>query len=208
MAISKSQMSMLQRRRMTDIDRLAQQYKKNVESLTGDYQTAFSDYQAKTAEQMRPFEEQMAKYKTDLFPAYEKQVEAYQAKLDNYKAALADIEANPLEVANVPTRRVGRSGYRFNIGGTEYSTAGLPEGYSFKDGKLYRERDVPTFTEKAPDAPQAPAAPPQVAEFDTTQFNQRRGQLETEFKREVGERKSSRLAAVSRKSSRPLLQGA
>lgn len=207
MAISKSQMSMLQRRRTTDIDRLAQQYKKNIESLTGEYQKSFGDYQARTAEQMRPFEEQVAKYKTDLFPAYQQQVEAYQAKLDSYKATLADIEANPLEVANVPMRPVGRSGYRFNIGGTEYSTAGLPEGYSFKGGKLYRERDVPTFTERAPEAPQAPTAP-QVAAFEASQFDQRRSQLETEFKREVGERKASRLAAVSRSSRRPLLQGA
>lgn len=206
MAISKAQMSMLQRRRTTDIDRLAQQYKKNVESLTGDYQKSFGEYQARTAEQMKPFEDQMAKYKTELYPEYEKQVQAYQAKLDSYKAALADIEANPLEVANVPTRRVGRSGYRFTIDGAEYRTYDLPEGYSFQDGKLFRERAVPTFTEKAPELPQAPTLP-QIGEFDASQFDQRRGQLETEFKREVGERKSARLSAVSRRSSRPLLQG-
>lgn len=206
MAISKAQMSMLQRRRTTDIDRLAQQYKKNVESLTGDYQKSFGEYQARTAEQMKPFEDQMAKYKTELYPEYEKQVQAYQARLDSYKAALADIEANPLEVANVPTRRVGRSGYRFTIDGAEYRTYDLPEGYSFQDGKLFRERAVPTFTEKAPELPQAPTLP-QIGEFDASQFDQRRGQLETEFKREVGERKSARLSAVSRRSSRPLLQG-
>jgi len=206
MAISKAQMSMLQRRRTTDIDRLAQQYKKNVESLTGDYQKSFGEYQARTAEQMKPFEDQMAKYKTELYPEYEKQVQAYQAKLDSYKAALADIEANPLEVANVPTRRVGRSGYRFTIDGAEYRTYDLPEGYSFQDGKLFRERAVPTFTEKAPELPQAPTLP-QIGEFDASQFDQRRGQLETEFRREVGERKSARLSAVSRRSSRPLLQG-
>lgn len=206
MAISKAQMSMLQRRRTTDIDRLAQQYKKNVESLTGDYQKSFGEYQARTAEQMKPFEDQMAKYKTELYPEYEKQVQAYQAKLDSYKAALADIEANPLEVANVPTRQVGRSGYRFTIDGAEYRTYDLPEGYSFQDGKLFRERAVPTFTEKAPELPQAPTLP-QIGEFDASQFDQRRGQLETEFRREVGERKSARLSAVSRRSSRPLLQG-
>lgn len=215
MAISKSQMSMLQRRRTTDIERLAQQYKKNVESLTGDYQKSFGEYQARTAEQMRPFEDQMAKYKTELYPEYEKQVQAYQAKLDSYKAALADIEANPLEVANVPTRRVGRGGAIFTIDGVEYGEGplpdvyrlpGLPKNYSFQDGKLFRERAVPTFTEKAPELPQAPTLP-QIGEFDASQFDQRRGQLETEFKREVGERKSARLSAVSRRSSRPLLQG-
>lgn len=225
MAISKAQMSMLQRRRTTDIDRLAQQYKKNVESLTGDYQKSFGEYQARTAEQMRPFEDQMAKYKTELYPEYEKQVQAYQAKLDSYKAALADIEKNPSEIVDARVS-VSRGGRTYFIDGKPYSERNLPEGYFVEDvtrqeqrvnrgrpvtvdvteQKLFKSRSIPTFTEKAPEAPQAPAAP-QVAEFDASQFDQRRGQLETEFRREVGERKSARLSAVSRRSSRPLLQG-
>lgn len=225
MAISKAQMSMLQRRRTTDIDRLAQQYKKNVESLTGDYQKSFGEYQARTAEQMKPFEDQMAKYKTELYPEYEKQVQAYQAKLDSYKAALADIEKNPSEIVDARVS-VSRGGRTYFIDGKPYSERNLPEGYFVEDvtrqeqrvnrgrpvtvdvteQKLFKSRSIPTFTEKAPEAPQAPAAP-QVAEFDASQFDQRRGQLETEFRREVGERKSARLSAVSRRSSRPLLQG-
>lgn len=225
MAISKAQMSMLQRRRTTDIDRLAQQYKKNVESLTGDYQKSFGEYQARTAEQMKPFEEQMAKYKTDLYPAYQQQVEAYQSRLNQYQAALADIEKNPSEMVDARFTQT-RGGRTYIIDGKAYSERNLPEGYFVEDvtrqeqrvnrgrpitvdvteQKLFRARSLPTFTEKAPEAPQAPAAP-QVAAFEASQFDQRRGQLETEFKREVGERKASRLAAVSRSSRRPLLQG-
>lgn len=205
MAISKAQMSMLQRRRTTDIDRLAQQYKSSVESLTGDYQKSFGEYQARTAEQMKPFEEQMAKYKTDLYPAYEKQAEAYRKRLDEYRTTLADIEKNPSEVVNARFTQT-RGGRAYFIDGKTYSERNLPEGYFSEGDKLFRSRSIPTFTDKAPEAPQAPTAP-QVKEFDASQFDQRRGQLETEFKREVGERKSARLSAVSRRSSRPMLQG-
>lgn len=58
-----------------------------------------------------------------------------------------------------------------------------------------------------PPAPEAPPQAPELAEFDTTAFTQRRAQVESEFKREVGERKGARLSAVSRKAARPLLQG-
>ena len=51
------------RRKTSDIDRLAKQYKANIDALTGEYQTAFTGYKAGVAEKMRPFEEQMAAYK-------------------------------------------------------------------------------------------------------------------------------------------------
>jgi hypothetical protein len=56
----------------------------------------------------------------------------------------------------------------------------------------------------------APAAPtaPQLPEFDQEKFEQQRAQLQTSYQREVGERKGARLAAVSRRTSRPLLKDA
>jgi len=48
----------------------------------------------------------------------------------------------------------------------------------------------------------------QKPEFDTTEFDVKRKQFEAELGREIGERKSARMAAVSRRSTRPLLQGA
>lgn len=62
------------------------------------------------------------------------------------------------------------------------------------------------FTEKAPVAPEAPQAP-QIGEFDSSGFEIKKTQLESDLKRELGERRGARLTAVSRKSSRPMLQG-
>jgi hypothetical protein len=62
------------------------------------------------------------------------------------------------------------------------------------------------FTETAPVAPVAPEAP-QLSEFDSSQFEARRAQLESEFQRELGERRGARMTAVSRRRARPLLQG-
>lgn len=62
------------------------------------------------------------------------------------------------------------------------------------------------FTETAPVAPVAPEAP-QLSEFDASQFEARRAQLESEFQRELGERRGARMTAVSRRRARPLLQG-
>lgn len=63
------------------------------------------------------------------------------------------------------------------------------------------------FTLAPPSAPEAPPQMPFIEEFDTGKFEGRRAQIESEFKREVGERRGARLSAVSRKTARPLLQG-
>jgi len=84
------------RRSTSDIDRLAKQYKSNIDALTSEYQTAFTGYQAGVAEKLKPFEEQMATYKESLLPTYEAQKSAYQKKLDEYTATLAELEKNPV----------------------------------------------------------------------------------------------------------------
>lgn len=229
MAITQAQMRMLQRRRTTDIDRLAQQYRKNVQAMTGEYQTAFSDYQGRVAEQMKPFEEQMAKYKAADMPAYEAAKASYQQQLDSYLAQLQDIQQNPNEVVNAPVRTAGRSGRIFTIDGRQYGERNLPQGYFLEsvvtgtadrknrsgqvigkyditEEKLFKSKPVPTFTEQAPVAPTAPTAP-EIAAFDESKFEQRRGQLQQEFTREVGERKAGRIGAVSQRSRRSMLQG-
>jgi hypothetical protein len=223
MAITQSQMRMLQRRRTSDVDRLAQQYKKNVEALTGDFESSFAQFQKQRAETMAPYEAELEKYKTQIYPDYEKQVEGYRQRLDAYNALIQDIEKNPSEMTNIKGVARGRSGMTYNIGGREYREADLPEGYFLEnvvvgkgsnrgrtyditEKRLFKTRDIPTFSEKAPVAPDAPQAP-QAAEFDTAQFEQRRTGLESEYKRELGERRSGRLAAVSRRTRRPMLQG-
>lgn len=216
-------------RRMTDIDRLAQQYSRSINELTGQYETSFSEYQKQVAKQMAPFEEASARFKTEALPTYERQAADYRARLAQFQSQLEDIQKSPSEMVNVPSRNT-RGGRRYMIGGQEYGEYNLPEGYFLEavvtgkadiktrsgqvigqrditEDRLFRTKTLPGFTEKAPTAPTAPTAP-ETAAFDTSQFEQRRGQLQEEYGREVGERRAGRLAAVSRRSRRPMLQGA
>lgn len=191
MAITQAQMRMLQRRRTTDIDRLAQQYKKNVEALTGEYQSAFGDYQARVNEQMKPFEEQMAKFKAADMPAYEAAKANYQQLLDSYNEQLKALEAEP---GTYRTERV-------MVGRTWYGKK------QYENVEVFEPKPVPKFEAKMPEAPMAPT-PPAIEKFDTTQFEQRRGQLQSELQRELGERRAGRMGAVSRRSQRSMLREA
>ena len=186
------------RRSTSDIDRLAKQYKSNIDALTGEYQTAFTGYQAGVAEKMRPFEEQMATYKESLLPTYEAQKSAYQKKLDEYTATLAQLEKDPV-IALTGYKEIKKPRYGlFGLAG--YTTVRQPYTY-------YQEKLIPTFTEKAPTLPTAPVAP-EIEKFDEGEFGTKRTAAESTFKREVGERRAARLGAVSRKMTRPMLRGA
>jgi hypothetical protein len=167
----------LARRSSSDIDRLAKQYKSNVDALTGEYQTAFTGYQAGVTEKMKPFEAQMATYKESMLPAYEAQKTAYQSRLDDYSRVLADIERNPV---------IEQPGIRGRV--------------------TYVQKEIPKFTEAAPTPPVLPVAPT-IEQFDSSQFSAQKTEAETVFKREVGERKAARMGAVSRKATRPMLLG-
>lgn len=207
-------------RRMTDIDRLAQQYSRSINELTGQYETSFSDYQKQVAQQMAPFEEAAAKYKTEALPSYEQQSKDYQTRLEAYQQSLAEIEKNPYESQKIRGKfryeTLSKAGsadpyeWGYVIDGQWRSAKNLPSGYvEEREGGDFalKQKAIPTFTEKAPTAPTAPTAP-EVASFDTSRFEQRRGQLQEEYGREVGERRAGRLSAVSRRSRRPMLQGA
>lgn len=197
MAITQAQMRMLQRRRTTDIDRLAQQYKRNVESLTGEYQTSFGQYQQRVTDQMQPFEEQMAKYKAADMPAYEAAKAQYQQQLDAYNAQLEALKASPtVTKTGTYQEKVPRWGL-FGLAGYETKT----RSYQYEE-----PNPVPTFDAKMPEAPAAPEAPT-IEKFDSSQFEQRRTQLQSDLQRELGERRASRLTAVSRRAARPLMQG-
>jgi len=185
------------RRSTSDIDRLAKQYKANVDAMTGEYQTAFTGYQAGVAEKMKPFEAQMATYKESLLPVYESQRAAYQQKLDDYNKLLADIEANPvIPMTGIKETKVPRWGL-FGLAGYETKR----EEFTY-----YAPKEIPTFTEKAPVLPEAPTAPA-IEEFDSSQFAAKKAEAESVFQREVGERRAAKLGAVSRKVTRPLLSG-
>lgn len=196
-------------RKNSDLTRLAEQYKKNVEGLTGQYQTAFSEYERNRAELMRPYEEQVRRYREVDMPAYESAAQAYKQRLEQYNQALADYEANPTQ--RIQNQKLqGGHVQAIQIEGKVYSLNKLPGDISiqYEGGKpvAYRDRAMPRAPSGAPKAPAAPEAP-QVAEFDSRQFDQRRTSLQTDYQREVGERKGARLAAV-RRTNRTMLKDA
>ena len=112
------------------------------------------------------------------------------------------------------------SGYQFVQTGSETdwlaspgsAQRSLPVGYLAKPGSAplssYTQKTAPAaFTEKAPASPGAPPSAPTIESFSDEPFQQKRAALESEFQRELGERKSARISAVSRRSARPLMQG-
>jgi hypothetical protein len=168
-------------RKSSDLTRLAEQFKKNIEASTGEYESSFADYQKNVAAQMAPYEAAIKQYKEVASPAYEAAIERYNQEFENYKSALSAWEEKPY------TTEIKKSA----SGGRYLLEIPIP---------------MPTFNQKAPSAPTAPQAP-QVAGFDEAKFEQKRGQLQQEFQREVGERKGARLAVVGRRGARPLLEG-
>lgn len=184
-------------RKTSSIDQLSKQFRQQVAALTGEQEKAFSTYQAGVTEKMAPFESALAQYQTKDFPAYEAATEAYKGRLKAYEAQLAEIRANPtVKAIGTYTEKVPRWGL-FGLAGYTNET----RTYEYDE-----PRPLPTFTEKAPEAPAAPARP-EIAAFSDEPFQARRAELEQGLKRELGERRSARLAAVSRRS-RSMLAGA
>jgi hypothetical protein len=221
-------------RRMTDIDRLAAEYKRNVEAMTGEYQQSFGEFEAGRAKTLEPYNLAMEQYRTQ-FADYEKQAAGYKQRLAAYQKAIEDFPTSAGERVNAQMY-TARGGKRFVVGNTSYGIDDLPVNYFVADvmgqvpetrtvgagrgarqvatgnmvtkvvGQELRKRTPPgAFTEKAPEAPTAPTMP-ELAEFDSSGFAARRGELESTFKREVGERRAARLGAVSRRATRPMLQ--
>ncbi len=198
-------------RRTSDLTRLAEQYKKNVQAMTGEYETEFAKFQQEREAAMAPYNEAVRRYRETDMPAYEAAVAAYQKRLDDFNRAMEDYESNPSErIQN--QRFIGGRGQQIQIEGKTYSLndfkgpADVSIKYEGNKAVAYRDRPMPKMSGSAPKAPATPQAP-QVAEFDQAQFEQKRGQLQQEYQREVGERRSSRLAAV-RRTGRTLLKDA
>ena len=216
---SKYNQTLFARRKTSDIQRLASQYQKESTGLTGEYETAFAGYQKNVAEQLAPFEQAMKQYQEVDNPAYESAKSAYEERLNRFNESLANFQ--PKTKIDAPFT-FGGDVFKgtieqiWNVDGKKISTKNLPSGYSaevapkgtkdrFYD--LYKDNPVPTFSEKAPKAPTAPLAPT-VEEFNEEPYTKRRQELQTTYQRELAERKSARLGAAKRESSRPMLQGA
>lgn len=178
-------------RRTGGIDRLAKTYGQQVTGLTDELTASFGQYNQRVNEQMAPYEAAVEQYQSTAQPAYQAQLEGYNTRLDGFLQQLAAVNANPV------TERTER----VKVGRTWY-------GKSIYDNVTYFDPvPIPTFEEQAPTAPSIPTAPT-IEKFDSSGFDAKRKELGDGFQREVSERKSSRLSAVSRRSSRPLLSSA
>lgn len=204
------------RRSTSDIERLAKQYKANIDAITGEYQTAFTGYQTGVAEKMQPFEEQMKTYKESVLPTYETQKAAYQKRLDDYNATLAELEKNPV-IEKRGTRTILNPAYAFSNPYDPGSTAPQYQPQFIQEPYLYYEKKpIPKFEGAAPNIPKVPVAPAIegfdsqkfTKEFNSEKFAAKKTEAESEFKRELGERQAARRGAVSRKMTRPMLKGA
>lgn len=188
----------LARRSTSDIGRLASQYKNAINAVTSEYQTAFKGYQSKVDVQMAPFNEAMAKYQNIDMPAYEAARATYQKNLDAYNTQLEELAKDPV-VAKTGTMQWKEPRWGlFGLAGYETKS---------KEITYYEPKPVPKFEEKAPVAPSAPTAPT-IETFDEGAFKAKREELQSQFSREVGERRAAKLGAVSRRATRPMLQGA
>ncbi len=213
-------------RRTGGVDKLTSVYKQQVADLTGEYTKSFSEYQSRVSEQLAPFEAAMKQYQEIDNPKYQTALSDYSAKMEAYRAQLEAYSANPYETVKptynnkVLTRRDGQvyqgdffvngmqiNDYLASVGSPtrvtmgQYREEGLNYGQDFK----YLRRAPEKLTEQAPVAPELPVQP-EVSAFDSSQFEQKRGELESGFKREVGERRAARLQAT-RRSNRTMLGG-
>lgn len=197
-----------QRRKTSDIENLFKQYQQQMADIAGQSETAYGAYKQQVAATMAPYESATGKYRTD-FSKYEADLASYRNSIASYQNRIAYAMENPtteVPAGEYKTTRT-RGGTSILIGGQSYNANNVPEGYTYEGGKLYKVTDPGTFEGKAPSAPDVPQMP-SFADFDTSQFEAKRKVAEETFKREVGERKSGKMTAVSKRSARSLLSGA
>jgi hypothetical protein len=189
--------------------------KKYQESTLPQYESAAATYEAKAKE----YQNQIANYNSYVQSFYDATSSGpvkVQLGSGYYEGFFADYGSGIQNKEYIETP----SGYQFVQTGSEADwlaqpgerIRSLPVGYLAKPGSAplssYTQKTAPAaFTEKAPAAPEAPPSAPTIEPFSDEPFQQKRAALESEFQREVGERKSARLSAVSRRSARPLMQG-
>lgn len=205
------------RRATADIERLGKQFQTGLLDVTQQQQNAFTEWQKSAATQMAPYEASVRQYTNVAFPAYqrelqtynqrvseyEQQAAAYRERLNAFQTSLRDFEASLQQEAptNVPTGAGLIAQVRAAVAQSERASQAS-------------QRAIPTFTEQPPappsvampKAPTPPGAPPNVGSLDVTPFEQQRGQLESTFKRELGERKAAKQNVVMRRLGRPMLQ--
>lgn len=166
-----------------DIERLTKQYQENLSSLSPEYESAFAQ-------------------NTQAISDYEAQSKDFQKRLEDYQKSLAAYKANPMtQIGYLKPVTKSRDYYFTDEGQTKYLSQVNDNDYFFEGLTVYKKTPKPTFTEAAPVAPD-------TSQRDATLANleEQRKTLGEGFQREIGERKASRISAVSRRSqARPML---
>ncbi len=176
-------------RRTGGLDRLAREYSQQVTAMTEDYAKQFSGYQQRVNQQMAPYEEAIKQYQNVAQPQYQQAMADYNAQLEAYRQRLAELERDPV------TERQGEVSYRTWYGKQK------TDRFTY-----YEPKEIPSFTAKMPDIPEAPMAPPEVEKFDASAFEGQRKMASAQLQREIGERRAARLQATKR-TSRTMLGG-
>ena len=102
--LSQFKQRQIARRSTSDIDRLAAQYKANIDAMTGEYQTAFTGYQAGVAEKMKTYESQsdayrraLDAYNAEVVAPYSKAAEKFNAERITYLDEMSKLSSGALD---------------------------------------------------------------------------------------------------------------
>jgi hypothetical protein len=220
-----------------DYNRQISDLTREYETSFATYQKGASEKMAGFESSMAEYNKALTTYNTDVADVYARAVDEFGKNFDLYSAEMAEIETGSRDIVAplVHGRGPNRNQSGFEIPGVgfvpEYGTAdgsikGVstnPEAYGFdyrltpvEAGRRGRNEYVfrPLPKTPMPTSPDKPAefnmtAPemPDVGEFDSGQFEARRKEYDSALKREMAERRGSRMNAVQRGRGRSLLQG-
>jgi len=226
---STSDIERLAQQYQSNVNAIAGEYQT---AFTG-YQAAAAAKMKPFEEASAKYGKDLADYTSNVATPYKTALSEYQKNSETYLKQLGEIASGSKDKFSKVTRELVKRGgqrvyeYKFTnpFTGvvTPYSQELFtnPNKFGFAEvlgpdeaGRRgtndYLFRPLPEG--KAPTAPDKPAAfagvkpeAPEIGEFDTTQFAAKKTAAEDTFKREVGERRASKLGAVSRKMNRPLL---
>lgn len=214
------------------VDNLTRDY----EASFSTFQQGASEKMAGFESSMAEYNKALSIYNTDVVDAYTKSVEEFNKNVNLYSDETAEIAAGRRDIVAPYLQGLGprRDQSGFNLPGlglvpnysTDRGVRGIrddPELYGFEymltpvqAGRRGRNEYVfrplpktpmPTAPDKPADFNMAAPENPDLGQFDSSQFENRRKEFDTTLKRELAERRGSRMNAVQRGRGRSMLQG-
>lgn len=202
-------------------ERAFKKYQEETAPIIGAYESA----QEKYGTEYKKYLEDVSKYSTSLAD-YEKLLQEYQkspytkTKVGSGPVGTKRTQEGEVYMVFKPTGS-DRAGYvprgkvkqvsQLEKTPFEYFDKGAEsqDYFAVEGGDVYQYKGIARPAKFEMAAPVSPTAPtkPDIPEFEVEPYRQKIQQAEETYKREVGERKAGRLAAVSRRRARPLLGG-